>query len=218
MLNSPSCHPCVKIIRWPRETYKREWCRKSGQLRLLVIDEGSDAPVCADIREDWIRLPTRNEDIQVRIATLQARNLGRHAPQVDPNGVIRRGSCTVTVSPTEAELVRLLTVNFGEVVSRESLRKRLCQGDRHASRNALDLHIMRIRRRLTPLRLEIRTAWGRGYTLTACDGGEGDADLVGPTRPGEVDPEFHGTAPVNRARPAGSSAGQNGSGDGGTDV
>ncbi|MFF4948131.1 winged helix-turn-helix domain-containing protein [Streptomyces chattanoogensis] len=173
MLNNAGCRPCVKIIRWPREAHKREWCRESGHLRLLVIDDATDAPVCDDVREDWIRLPTRNEDVRARIAALQARNLGDCAPQVDPNGTIRHGSRTVTVSPTEAELVRLLTVNFGEVVPRESLRKRLCQGNPHASRNALDLHIMRIRRRITPLRLEIRTAWGRGYTLTTCghDGG-----------------------------------------------
>ncbi|WP_063772656.1 winged helix-turn-helix domain-containing protein [Streptomyces sp. CT34] len=163
----------------------------------------------ADLREDWIRLPTRNEDMQARIATLQARNVGHCAPQVEPNGVIRRGSRTVTVSPTEAELVRLLTVNFGEVVPRESLRKRLCQDNRHASRNALDLHIMRIRRRITPLRLEIHTAWGRGYTLTTCDGGDGDAALVGQRLPGGTDPERHEPAVANRSHPAGSSAARN---------
>ncbi|UGY94513.1 helix-turn-helix domain-containing protein [Streptomyces gobiensis] len=168
----------MKIIRWPLEEGKRERCRKSGELRLLVVEGGVDAPICADIREDWIRAPSTREDVQARIAMLQARNLGYCLPQVDPAGIVRCGPRSVAVSPTEAELVRLLTVHFGEMVPRESLRKRLCGGNRRVSRNALDLHIMRIRRRIAPLRLEIRTAWGRGYTLTT-----GESEGIEPVLP-----------------------------------
>ena len=51
--------------------------------------------------------------------------------------------------------------------AREELRAQVSAGDQPASRNALDLHIKRLRRRIQPLGLSIRTAWGRGYILEA---------------------------------------------------
>jgi DNA-binding response OmpR family regulator len=33
------------------------------------------------------------------------------------------------------------------------------------TRNALDLHMMRVRQRINALGLTVRTVWGRGYVL-----------------------------------------------------
>lgn len=156
----------VKLIRWPAEHDKRERFRKLGVLRLLVVEGGADAPICADLREDWIRAPITHSDLMARMAMLRARTLEHCFPWVDRGGIIRCGPRSIAVSPTEAELLELLTVNFGTVVPRESLQDQLSIEAGAASRNALDLHIMRIRRRIAAMGLVIETAWGRGYVLT----------------------------------------------------
>jgi DNA-binding response OmpR family regulator len=41
------------------------------------------------------------------------------------------------------------------------------------TRNALDVHVLRLRRRIAPLGLEIRTVRARGYLLQAAANGNG---------------------------------------------
>jgi DNA-binding response OmpR family regulator len=62
-------------------------------------------------------------------------------------------------------LLRPLVQRFGKLVAREELLGLLSAHSGSVSRNALDLHIMRIRRRLLPLGLRLRTASRRGYLL-----------------------------------------------------
>jgi hypothetical protein len=155
----------VNILRWPSEEGRRELCREHGLLRLLVVERNHEPPVCADIREDWIRTPATNEDLQARIAMLRARGGVNPLPQLDQDGILRMGPLSVAVSPSEAQLIEVLIRRFGRTAAREELRACLSEDGREASRNALDLHIKRIRRRVRPLGLGIRTAWGRGYVL-----------------------------------------------------
>ena len=103
------------------------------------------------------------------MAALRAKTADHCLPRVDQCGVIHYRSRSAAVSPAETELLNLLVVLFGELVPRETLRDRLSEQPGRCSRNALDLHIMRIRRRIAPLGLVIHTAWGRGYTLAVDD-------------------------------------------------
>lgn len=155
----------VKLLRWPAESAKRERYRLQGMLRLLVIEGGVAAPVCSDVREDWVRAPITDSDLMVRVATLQAKAEAHRRPQVDPYGVVRFAGRTSTVSHTETDLLECLVRQFGQPVPREVLHECLPDRPGGTSRNALDLHIMRVRRRITPLGLVIRTVWGRGYLL-----------------------------------------------------
>lgn len=134
-------------------------------LRLLIVERDSTPPVCADVREDWIRVPAPRTDVEARIDTLRARALLDRVPHLDAEGIIRLADRSVAVSPSESALLEVLVLDFGAVVSREALRAKLSDQDREASRNALDLHIKRLRRRIRPLGLTIRTAWGHGYVL-----------------------------------------------------
>jgi DNA-binding winged helix-turn-helix (wHTH) protein len=111
------------------------------------------------------------------MATLQARADVYRTPRIDADGVLQFGFGSVTVSPTETDLLRMLVDNFGVLVAREALRACLPAGC-NSGRNALDLHIMRLRRRIRPLGLCIRTAWGRGYMLHV------DASATAPSGPG----------------------------------
>lgn len=69
------------------------------------------------------------------------------------------------MSSTHLELMDLFVERFGQVVYRWELMAILTKRDSTSTRNALDLHIMRMRKRIAPLDLDIVTAWGRGYAL-----------------------------------------------------
>jgi len=158
--------PEVKLVRWPAESARRDRYRSLGVMRLLVVEAGVCPPVCTDALEDWVRAPIRQDDLQARIAALRARFEADRRPTVDPHGVVRYGGRSATLSPTGTDLLERLARDFGELVDRdELLRHCLPDRDRTVSRNALDLHIMRVRRRIKPLGLTIRTVWGRGYLL-----------------------------------------------------
>lgn len=140
-----------------------------GILRLLVVEGGVPAPICADVREDWVRAPVSDDDLRARVATLKAKADAHRLPHVDPNGVLRFAGRSITVSRTETDLLECLVRQFGVLVTRDMLRECLPDRPGGASRNALDLHIMRVRRRIRSLGLVIRTVWGRGYLLEAAE-------------------------------------------------
>lgn len=158
----------VELIRWPVEAERREACRDQGVMRLLVLEAGAEAPVCTDIREDWVRTPISRSDLRARIDSLRVKGSSDHLPVVDPNGVLRFRRMSAVLSPTETDLVGRLAESFSQVVSRETLLQVLSRTT-PPSRNALDLHVMRIRRRVKPLGLGLRTVWGRGYVLEPAD-------------------------------------------------
>ncbi|QFZ24502.1 winged helix-turn-helix domain-containing protein [Saccharothrix syringae] len=150
----------VKFIRWPADAELRQQYLGRGIPRLLVVEGGAQPPMCNDPHEDWVRAPISRRDLEARVAALQQRVHDR-TPVLDPTGMLRFGRASVTVSTTQAELMELFLARFGEVVYRAELEQRLAR----PTRNSLDLHIMRLRRRLEPVNLSLRTAWGRGYLL-----------------------------------------------------
>jgi biotin operon repressor len=155
----------VKLLRWPAESARRARYRALGVPRLLVVEGEVPAPVCSDLREDWVRAPITRADLRARIAALQARVEAHQRPQVDPFGILRFADRSVSVSPTETDLLECLTRQFGSLVPRQILRDCLPERPGGVSRNALDLHIMRLRRRIRPLGLVVRNVRGRGYLL-----------------------------------------------------
>ncbi|MBP2329395.1 DNA-binding winged helix-turn-helix (wHTH) protein [Kibdelosporangium banguiense] len=153
----------VVLVRWPAESELRQRLSDAGQLRLLVLEYGVDPPSNVDLQEDWVRPPVTRDDLRVRMANLQARRHLERTPDIDLNGILRYESKSIVLSPTETLLLSSLVRSFGSVVHRQKLLDELsCSSD---GRNALDLHIMRLRRRIEPLGLAIRTAWSRGYVL-----------------------------------------------------
>ncbi|GAA0247606.1 hypothetical protein GCM10010492_54140 [Saccharothrix mutabilis subsp. mutabilis] len=154
----------VKFIRWPADAELRRQYSGKGIPRLLVVEGGAQPPMCSDPHEDWVRAPISRRDLEARVASLRQRARDR-TPVLDPTGTLRFGRASVTVSTTQIELMELFLARFGEVVYRAELEQRLARRLPRPTRNSLDLHIMRLRRRLEPVNLSLRTAWGRGYLL-----------------------------------------------------
>ncbi|WP_424888848.1 winged helix-turn-helix domain-containing protein [Streptomyces sp. XH2] len=156
----------VELIRWPAESDRRERCRDRGLMRILVLEAGAEAPPSPDPREDWVRAPISPGDLRARAEALRMRAAEESRPVVEPNGVLCFRRRSALLSPTGAHLVARLADSFTEVVARDDLLAPQ-PGRPPLSRNALDLHIMRIRRRLSALDLRVRTVRGRGYVLEA---------------------------------------------------
>ena len=97
-------------------------------------------------------------------------------PEIDEDGVLRVGGEWVSLPPVDHRLATALVERFGAVVSREALARAGWPGGAPA-RNALDVHVLRLRRRLEPVGLVIRTVRSRGYALErAPQGAVGDRD------------------------------------------
>jgi len=164
----------VVLVRWPEEGARLERLRAVGTPRLLLVGEDLAAPEPVDALEDWIRLPAGEDDLRVRVATLAARaGDAAAAPVVDEDGLLRYRARWVTLSPVERALAAALVDRFGAVVGRDTLVRRAWPGGT-PTRNALDVHMLRLRRRISSLGLEVRTVRARGYLLQALDANGAD--------------------------------------------
>jgi DNA-binding response OmpR family regulator len=160
----------VVFVRWPAQSDRRNQARRDGVPRLLVVEAGAEPPICDDPIEDWVRTPVSQIDLQARVVALQNRFVSRRLPVLDSAGTLFVGALSINISSAQAVLMEMLIEQFGEVVYRDELTQRLSDRVTNPTRNLLDLHIMRLRRRLLPLGLSIRTAWGRGYLLELATG------------------------------------------------
>jgi DNA-binding response OmpR family regulator len=143
-----------------------------------VVEAGAQAPVCTDPHEDWVRAPISRNDLEARVRALQNRLDSSRTPSLDSTGTLCFGNQSITMSNAQVELMVLLIEQFEMVVYRHELEQRLAERVSRPTRNSLDLHIMRLRRRLSSIGLIIRTVWGRGYVLEP----QADGD-----RPGSYD-------------------------------
>ncbi len=155
----------VVFVRWPAQADLRTRCRQEGMPRLLVVEAGAQPPISNDPVEDWVRPPVSRDDLEARVAVLQNRFDSNRVPTIDSTGTLSFGHHSLTLSTTQTELMRLLIDRFGDVVHRTEFVQCFALRTLTLNRNALDLHIMRLRRRLLPIELSIRTVWGRGYML-----------------------------------------------------
>jgi DNA-binding response OmpR family regulator len=155
----------VVLVRWPEEDARLQQLRVNGAPRLLLLNGESAPPDLTDCLEDWIRLPADDRDVRARVAALSSRAAtDQTAPQVDGDGLLRNRGSWVALSPVEAALAATLVDRFGAVVGRDTLARRA--GPNGApTRNALDVHMLRLRRRIASLGLEVRTVRSRGYLM-----------------------------------------------------
>lgn len=161
----------VVILQWPAEEERRASLLDYGTPRLLLVDRTALPPVTSDLREDWVRMPSSDRDIQARVAGLTLRCREHEAVQtpapeltLDEDGILSNGTTWVSLPPIEAALVRALLASSGSVVSRATLQN-AAWPDRDTPPNTLDVHMTRLRRRLVPVEVAVRTVRSRGYIL-----------------------------------------------------
>ncbi len=154
------------LLRWPMERQRRDALADEGRPRLLLVENGTEPPIVTDLREDWIRVPADEVDVKARIDGLAFRCADERddRPDLDPDGVLRFAGGWVSLPPVEGRLMSSLLDRYGAVVSREQLA-RSGWPDGAPGRNALDVHVLRLRRRIGELGLAIKTVRSRGYLL-----------------------------------------------------
>jgi DNA-binding response OmpR family regulator len=86
---------------------------------------------------------------------------------MDDAGLVRFGEDWVALPPVEARIMSSLVAGWGVVVPREELTAAGWPENGIHGRNALDVHITRIRKRLRGTRLALRTVRSKGYLLEA---------------------------------------------------
>ncbi|HEX3622918.1 MAG TPA: winged helix-turn-helix domain-containing protein [Acidimicrobiales bacterium] len=172
----------VTMLRWPDEHARRSRISQAHEPRLLLVPDGEEPPAVVDCLEDWIRIPATENEVRARVDALAVRsqahnghangngngNANGHdqpaSPMLDDFGVLRVNGAWVALPPLEARLTETLLERLGAVTSRELLI-RAGWPSGAPGRNALDVHVLRLRRRLQPVGLAIRTVRSRGYLL-----------------------------------------------------
>ncbi|MEO6122011.1 MAG: helix-turn-helix domain-containing protein [Acidimicrobiales bacterium] len=163
----------VTVLRWPSEDDRRTALAAVRAPRILLVEGSAPPPDALDCLEDWVRVPASDDEMRARVATL-VRRASEHVaavPVLDDDGVLRVGSTWVSLPPVESRLATALLDRFGAVVSRDSLG-RAGWPTGAPGRNALDVHMLRLRRRVAPVALAIRTVRSRGYLLERSDSGQ----------------------------------------------
>jgi DNA-binding response OmpR family regulator len=155
----------VERVRWPGERERVDDLRRRGVPRLLLLDADTPPPEPFDCLEDWARRDAPAADVEARARAVATRSAHHGVrPRLDGDGLLRHRDAWVPLSPVEQALVAGLLERFGTVVGRDALAARAWPSGA-PTRNALDVHVLRLRRRVAALGLEIRTVRSRGYVL-----------------------------------------------------
>lgn len=162
----------VEVVRWPADAQRLAELREQRIPRLLVVSNGNDRhemPMPVDCLEDWVTADAPEWEVDARRHALVLR-CGQHGvrPILDEDGLLHHRDAWVSLSPVEQSLAGVLLERFGAVVTREMLADRAWPTG-VPTRNALDVHVLRLRRRIAPIGLEIRTVRSRGYLMQSRD-------------------------------------------------
>lgn len=133
---------------------------------MLLVEGSAEPPSPGDILEDWIRVPANRADVRVRIEGLiqRSRDSAQSEIIIDETGALNHGSERVLLPPMEARILGVLIEQMGHVISRTDLAIAVWP-DATPDRNVLDVHLVRLRRRIKEAGLEIRTIRSRGLLL-----------------------------------------------------
>jgi two-component system OmpR family response regulator len=77
--------------------------------------------------------------------------------------VLRRGDEVIDLSPKEHAVLEILFRNLGSLVTKQRLALLLGDNDAPATDNAIDIVVYRLRKRLEPFGLKLRTIRGLGF-------------------------------------------------------
>jgi two-component system OmpR family response regulator len=138
--------------------------RGAAEDRVRGLDLGADDYMAKpfDIREFEARVRSllrRQAGLRSSTVTLGALSLDLTSRQFSGNGQV------IDLPPRERALLELLVMRAGKVVAKEAIVQSVTSLEDILSDNAIEQYISRLRRRLQPLGLNLRTVRGLGYLL-----------------------------------------------------
>ncbi|GAB6046628.1 response regulator transcription factor [Methyloparacoccus murrellii] len=123
--------------------------------------------------DDYMIKPFELRELEARVQALLRRSLGGHGRTL-ALGPLRLDSFQHQFHLQEAPLLlpsrehgvlEALMLQAGRVVSKERIAQRLAVGAGELADNAIEVYVHRLRRRLSPAGIRIRTLRGLGYLL-----------------------------------------------------
>lgn len=138
--------------------------RSAAEDRVRGLDLGAD---------DYMAKPFDIREFEARVRSLLRRQSGLRSATVTLGAVTldlttRQFSTmgqAMDLPPRERALLELLLTRAGKVVAKEAIVQSLTSLDDMLSDNAIEQYISRLRRRLAPIGLDLRTVRGIGYLL-----------------------------------------------------
>lgn len=132
--------------------------------RVRGLDLGAD---------DYMSKPFDVREFEARVRSLLRRQAGLRSATVVLGGLtldltsrqFLAGGQPMDLPPRERALLELLLTRAGKVVAKEAIVQSLTSLDDILSDNAIEQYVSRLRRRIAPLGLGLRTVRGIGYLL-----------------------------------------------------
>lgn len=123
--------------------------------------------------DDYMVKPFDVDELEARVRTLMRRRAGLKAALVSLGDVVLdlntrsfswRGEA-IDIPARELALLETLFMRAGKVVAKQAIIESLAGFDEDLSANAVEQYVSRLRKRLAPCGLTVRTARGIGYYL-----------------------------------------------------
>jgi two-component system OmpR family response regulator len=138
--------------------------RGAPEERVRGLDLGAD---------DYMVKPFDVAEFEARVRSLLRRRAGLASAQVEVGGLcmdltsrtVTAGGQAMDLPARERALLELLMVNAGRVVTKEAIVQSVTTLDDILSDNAIEQYVSRLRRRIAPFGVSLRTARGLGYVL-----------------------------------------------------
>lgn len=132
--------------------------------RVRGLDLGAD---------DYITKPFEVSELEARVRALLRRQAGLRGATVDFGGIsldtnsrtISANGRALEVPARELSVLETLMLRAGKVVGKQAIIESLADFDEDLSTNAVEQYVSRLRKRLAPHGLTVRTARGLGYYL-----------------------------------------------------
>lgn len=138
--------------------------------RVSGLDAGAD---------DYLVKPFEMPELEARVRALLRRQRADRGAEIHVGPLtlipgqprVTLGDSTFDLSASETALLEALATRVGKVVSKQALADRLTRGGNPPSDTAIEICVHRLRRRLGPYGLKVRTLRGFGYMLEGDAGG-----------------------------------------------
>jgi len=164
------------------DVLRRLRARKSAVPVLILTAQGSveDRVRGLDLgADDYLAKPFVLSELEARVRAL-TRRAGHAGQQWVEHGalsfdtagrVARLAGRPLELSAREVQLLEILLARAGRMVSKEQIVERMCEWDEAMTENAVEVYVSRLRKKLEPGGVHIRTLRGLGYCLAPANGG-----------------------------------------------